>query len=248
MYCTSCGNKLKNNSNYCNKCGKKIINKEIETKTNEDYKIVCMIIGIISIIGAIIFNIIILPLAIIGMIISIKYHQKTSLIMNIIASIISVIIFIIILLFISTTFNFIKKDYNGSVHKYNYSNDDKYDYKYDDDYKYSNEINITGTWYLYADNKIKEDTYYKFNSNKTLTYVTNNSTYTGTYSISNNYSYNNSYTLNINLISVFNSDGSINNNIEKNTYTIILNKDILQMHNLKTNENFNLKKDISTIY
>ena len=157
MYCTNCGNKLKNNSNYCNKCGKKII-KNVN-KNNDDYKVLCMIIGILSIIGSLVINIMICPLAIFGIIISIKYHQKQELILNIIACIIAIIIFTLIILFLFQIPNIAKNDYKETIPNYKY--DDKYN---NDDYNYNKklDINITGTWYLYKDNTLNNGTYYKF--------------------------------------------------------------------------------------
>ena len=253
MYCHNCGKKIKENDNYCNKCGKKI-----EKKTNTNSKNntnLSLIIGIISIIGSFIFGIFILPLAIFGIIISIKNNKKEELILNVIASLLSIIIFTLIFFILFKSFNFLKDNYKDTFKDIpNYHDKNYHDNKYNNEEE--PDIDITGNWFLYQNNIIDQTTNYKFNSNKTFSYTRDNETHTGTYNIKSNNTYPNYipnnykyYELTLHTISITKNDGSITtNNMEDYSYKIYLNNDILEVQDLKTNTYFSLKKDVSVIY
>ncbi len=240
MYCINCGHKLNKNNNYCTECGYKT-NNITETKPNNNNNYIPLIIGIISLIGAFIINIIILPIAIFGIIISIKYKKKPETILNIIACLIAVFIFSTLALITISTFNYFKESNNNYKENRNYN--------YHNNYRNNNTIDISGTWYLYINGTINHDDYYKFDNNKTFVYKKENEIYTGTYYLNKNSSLYNSYHLILNVFSITKNDGTIiTNELEKISYTVTLNDTVLKLKNNNTNEEQSLKKDIVTIY
>lgn len=128
-YCSKCGAQNEEGVNFCSKCGNSltgdsneqssiltesqnnvqnetsIIPNENSQKKKEGFATASLIIGIISLVLSFVFNILILPLAIIGLVLGIvnkvkKGKKIAGIILNIIAIVISTIIFIIIFIII----------------------------------------------------------------------------------------------------------------------------------------------------
>lgn len=95
MYCNSCGSLLENNSNFCSECGKPI--NLINNKKNEKIEKASVIIGTISIILVFIFQILTMPLSLVGIILGFKSlsknNKKTGLILNCISFVLAIPIF-----------------------------------------------------------------------------------------------------------------------------------------------------------
>lgn len=103
-YCSNCGNKIQTGDVFCSKCGLRINQQNIPSnmndlqKNNHDgFKIASLVLGIITIVGSIIFNFLIIPLAIIGLILGIIYSAKAKkfcagIILNILGIVIPIVI------------------------------------------------------------------------------------------------------------------------------------------------------------
>lgn len=99
MKCSNCGNELNSSDNFCLKCGTKVENTtpvqqpvKNASKTS-GVAIASLVIGIICILGSFVLNVIMIPVAIIGLILGICAKQKGALkIVPIILNIISVLI------------------------------------------------------------------------------------------------------------------------------------------------------------
>lgn len=109
MYCTKCGNKIKEGNKFCTKCGVSLNKDEIrksDTKEKADGKAVAsLVIGLISLLLSFSLSIIVFPLELIGLIIGIlsktKCSEKTGgIVINIISMIVSFISFVIIIVLI----------------------------------------------------------------------------------------------------------------------------------------------------
>lgn len=106
MYCPKCGEKNEEGVKFCSKCGtsmneaKKEEVKQTNKKGNEGLGVASLVIGIISILFALIFNIWTIFIPIIGLILGIVNkvtgHKKVSgIVLNIIAIVLSIIMFFV---------------------------------------------------------------------------------------------------------------------------------------------------------
>lgn len=116
-FCEYCGEKLEKDQVFCTKCGKKVKTEE-ETKSKQTKKsettnkieptkkeglgTASMVLGIISLVLSFIINILVLPLAIVGLILGIvnkaqKGNKISGIILNIIAIVVSIIVFIVLI-------------------------------------------------------------------------------------------------------------------------------------------------------
>ncbi len=112
MFCQNCGSILKDGANFCGHCGKEIIRNNyvsnvsnVQISNPTDGKATAsLIIGILSVIFSFIFNILALPLPIIGLILGInskgKGGSKTAgIVLNLISFVIIIVMFVIVLLY-----------------------------------------------------------------------------------------------------------------------------------------------------
>lgn len=89
-FCSNCGNPIENGNNFCSNCGKYVdtnnfnVENNIEdnnyemNKDSNSLKTVSLVMGIISIVLCIFLNVLIIPVAIIGLIIGIVYTVKSK--------------------------------------------------------------------------------------------------------------------------------------------------------------------------
>ena len=246
MYCKNCGTKIKQNDIYCKNCGTKIIieqEKKPINNTPKENSDLPLIIGIISIPGAFIFNILIIPLAIFGIILGINKKKKSAIILSILSIIISLLILLSIIFIMTTIYN----DYKPKLPTNDYSNNYK-DVIPDDNEDNDNIKNdLNGTWYLYNNNVLNNNIYYEFQSANTFKYTNNEDTYTGTYKIEKEtlsiYSYKKTYKLTLSPISLIKKDGTIiTNNLDDFEYEINITKDTMNVNDINENSSFILRK------
>lgn len=257
MYCTNCGEKLKENANYCTNCGKIVDNKvnydrtiSSEQQTQNNIQTASLIIGIVSIFSVFIFNVFVIPLAVMGLILGLRSKKKinVSVILNIMAIILAIVIFVIFVFLIINVDDYIEDD-SGSSSREPYIQE-----------RESNS-SVIGKWYLYDNNQIYEDNYFLFNMNNTYTWVYENESYIGNYTIeygitqrdgSRKYSDNQGYSYyNVVLIpiSLRDSSGNIqNSNLEKTEFVIGVNGNNMKAINTLTNDSFTLQKEILEMY
>ena len=127
-YCENCGTKIEKDGLYCPKCGKKDKTKEVKEQKqieNNDNKkeglgTASMIIGIISLVLSFIINIIILPLALVGLILGVVNKAQngkkiSGIILNGVAMIVAVLVFIALMAFFTVR---ISSEMNNNRNKY----------------------------------------------------------------------------------------------------------------------------------
>ena len=119
MYCSSCGNKLEDNSKFCPKCGHEM-NNNVKTyesevdKSIEGKRTASIVLGILSLVGVfiLVFAPISFVLAIIGLILAIKSNKvvknTAGIVMNAIGLFLSFIIVSILALIIIFSYNIIR--------------------------------------------------------------------------------------------------------------------------------------------
>lgn len=258
MYCKECGNKINKNNVYCGKCGTKIMKEQrVVNEKRNDSNInsnLLIVISLISLFGALLFGIFILPLAIFGIIMSINKKDTPCLIINVITCFVGIVIFIFMF---SLVFRLI---YNVG-HKVDDGVKDYYDefkenYKEDYKDKYHNsskDVDITGTWYLYSNNRMDDSTYYKFNSDNTFMYYVDNDIYIGTYTIDKNSIVEDEdsekYKLELDVITLIKSDKTVvDSGLSNFSYSISIDKETINALNLLDNTSFVLKKDVEVVY
>lgn len=124
MFCSKCGNKIKDNYNFCQNCGNNLtsnnyqnINNNNSQKNSNGLAIASLVIGIIAIILSFSINIFILPLAITGLILGIvnknKCGQKIAgIILNSLSMVIAIITLIIVAFIIGTLDDIWEEDFN----------------------------------------------------------------------------------------------------------------------------------------
>ena len=151
MYCTNCGNKLKDTEHYCTNCGKKItISNLNNNQTKNNYDILSIIFGFIGI--ALFWNIIIsIPLAIIGIVLGKKHKKETGdKVPGIIISVISLILSSLVIIFIMVAIIFSSHFLNifiNSIENYTPYQSEEYD-------KYFENYDIQGYSWLGDDNSV----------------------------------------------------------------------------------------------
>lgn len=139
MYCTSCGNKINDGDKYCTNCGIKLdkIDNVIEdVKVSEGtngLKIASIILGIIGIIGSLmfIFAPFCLIVSIIGLVLGFCALKKGSNVVGILLSSIGLVLSIIMSVVLVLIFIYMIRGASGYINE----NYDKY-YEYFDNYKY----------------------------------------------------------------------------------------------------------------
>lgn len=116
-YCGNCGNKIQIGEAFCSKCGLRINQQNVSnnmsnSQKNSHYglKITSLVLGIIAIVGSLIFNIFIIPLAIIGLVLGIVYSAKAKkfcagIILNILGIIIPIVIICLLAVITSSLVN-----------------------------------------------------------------------------------------------------------------------------------------------
>ena len=114
--CSKCGKKLKKGELFCSECGTKVKNSDINTKkvnnnkstkkNKEGLLTASLVIGIIAIIFSAVLNVLIVPVAILGLIFGIvgksskgKGKKIAGIILNSFALFIAVIVFVVIMVF-----------------------------------------------------------------------------------------------------------------------------------------------------
>lgn len=128
-FCEHCGEKLEDNQAFCTKCGKKVKKGEnkpkeetktdkkvesttskqtLEPKKKEGLGTASMVIGIISLVLSFVINILVIPLAIVGLILGIvnkaqKGKKISGIILNIVAIVLSIIVFIVALFILAVS-------------------------------------------------------------------------------------------------------------------------------------------------
>ena len=143
MYCSSCGNKLEDNSKFCPKCGHEM-NNNVKTyesevdKSIEGKRTASIVLGILSLVGVfiIIFAPISLILGIIGLILAIKANHvvknTAGIVLNAIGLFLSFIIVCILALLIIFSYNIIRTgpvDYGNMIDNFIEENSDiEYDF------------------------------------------------------------------------------------------------------------------------
>ena len=261
MYCTHCGKKINENTNFCTQCGQKIEKKtsnyNIDTsldknKKEKNLEVISLIIGIISILGSFIFNIFVIPVAVTGIILGLQANKKLNIgvILNIIAIILTiVIIFIFVFLFI----NFIdSKEYKSDIY-----NAIKPDYEIQENIQ----DEIEGKWYLYENGSLNNNYYISFDDDNTYTLADEDKVYVGSYSIeygieqanggkkyidSDGYIY---YYVVLTPSYLKGNDGNIDRyNLSKTELAIAVKNDDMKVTNIETNGSINLKKETLEIY
>lgn len=255
MYCTNCGKKLREKANYCTNCGKKVNannNKStniINHKTN--FKLISLILGIISILSILVFNIFAIPIAIAGIIFGLKSSKKINLgiILNIIALVLSIILITLFALFIINIPSYLEEKSSNIVTQ-----------PYQDNDKELNTItDLLGKWYLYENGIIYDDNYCDFDKSGTYKCSWEGNYYNGNYKIeyeitsqdrkkyeANGYTY---YTLTLIPTSIRNSEGVVeNSNLIARVFTVAIKNEDMQVTSYSTNSVFNLKKEILEVY
>lgn len=104
-YCSKCGEENLSNATFCKSCGSELTNAIVinnEVKKKEGLGIASIVLGVISLVLALIFNIFIIPIALVGLILGIinkamKGKKFAGIILNALAIILSVIVFLVIL-------------------------------------------------------------------------------------------------------------------------------------------------------
>ena len=107
-FCPKCGEKVRKNATSCKNCGKNFKEKKTEVKKTSKPKerkglvIASFIIGIVSLVFALLVNILVLPLAILGLVFGIigkapRGKKIAGIIMNSIAIALSIIVLILLL-------------------------------------------------------------------------------------------------------------------------------------------------------
>lgn len=103
-YCSNCGNKINDHEFFCNKCGSSVNQQNIQVNMNnsqqndhKSLKITSLVLGIVAIVGSLIFNVLIIPLAITGLVFGIIYSTKAKkfcagIVLNILGIIIPIVI------------------------------------------------------------------------------------------------------------------------------------------------------------
>ena len=121
-YCDSCGQELAKEDLFCPKCGQSIqtITSKNPKQKKEGLGTASMIIGIISLVLAFVINILIFPIALIGLILGIvnkaQHGKKISgIVLNGIAMFLSIIVFIAVIILL--TINVIK-NFDGNYNEY----------------------------------------------------------------------------------------------------------------------------------
>lgn len=179
MYCKKCGAGVENGYNFCKVCGSRIENNnenininQTTTTTNQNEQInynfkeqpnninnqtkntkaiVSLVLGIICILAVWLLNVLIIPLAIIGLIFGIIEKNKsgiktTGIILNIVSIALSIIIILIMILFVGKVMNGIDIDYTTTTNTF-YG--DGYTIEYDEEW--IEETKSDGTSYLKTD-------------------------------------------------------------------------------------------------
>ena len=133
--CSKCGKKLKKGELFCSECGTKIKNSNTNTKKETNKKPVkknkeglltaSLVIGIISIIFSAILNVLIVPLAILGLIFGIvgksskgKGKKIAGIVLNSLALFIAIIVFSIIMAFVVSIANDSDNIFNNTYYIY----------------------------------------------------------------------------------------------------------------------------------
>lgn len=264
MYCIHCGKKVNENANFCTQCGEKIehnasyCNKDFSNTSSirngetKNLEVISLVIGIISILGGLIFNIFMIPVAITGIILGLQGNKKLNIgvILNIIAII---LIIVIIIVFVFIFMNFINSnDYINEIHDIITPNYDIQENTQDE---------IEGTWYLYEDGTLNNNYYISFNDDNAYTLVDEDNVYVGNYSIeygieqvngekkyidSDGYIY---YYVVLTPTYLRKNDGNIERyNLSKTELAIAVKNDDMKVTNIKTNASINLKKEALEIY
>lgn len=100
MFCIKCGNRVNDNDKFCMKCGNNLQN---ENKPKEKTALPSLILGIVSILGAFVANIFIIPISVVGLILGLIAEKKSKfktagIILNIIGVIMGIAVFIFLTL------------------------------------------------------------------------------------------------------------------------------------------------------
>ncbi|MBQ2639990.1 MAG: zinc-ribbon domain-containing protein [Bacilli bacterium] len=147
--CSKCGKKLKKGDLFCGECGTKVgkkvakkkeeVSKKETKKSNEGLVVASLVIGIIAIIFSAVLNILIVPLAILGLIFGIvgksskgKGKKIAGIILNSLALFIAIVVFTIIVVFIVSVVN---------------DSDNVFNNAYKDIVSTADEDSIHETWY-----------------------------------------------------------------------------------------------------
>ena len=125
MECSKCGKKLKKGDLFCNGCGakvKKTNSKENNTKKKEGLITASIVIGIIAILFSVVLNILILPLAILGLIFGIvgkstKGKKIAGIVTNSIAIVVGIIMFSLLIVLLASIANDSDNAFNNTFKK-----------------------------------------------------------------------------------------------------------------------------------
>ena len=113
-FCPECGSKLRKNAATCKECGKNLkedkkteVKKTSKPKERKGLVIASFVIGIVALIFSLLINILVLPLAILGLVFGIvgkapRGKKIAGIIMNSIAIVLSIIVLILLLVIFSS--------------------------------------------------------------------------------------------------------------------------------------------------
>lgn len=152
MYCKNCGNANTTEDKFCKNCGtsveNNINNQPTMVNTNNKWEKPSKVIGIISVIAVFLFQILIIPLAIVGLVLGLKTKKITNkinpgIILNLIAIIIAIPIFMI---YDHVLLNDNEKEPNTNINNINNNNNDNTDTNDVEKYHNSTKGYFLGTW------------------------------------------------------------------------------------------------------